>query len=169
MVYIVFILAITFFIQVISYLSSFQEKASLLIFYVDLLISVTICLLISKKFARFIDIAPCFVILFREMAIVFFHACYHYDLGINLDDIERSQYNGTMFFLFVTVGIVGVSNFKLFLMLTTPISMLSMCGNIYLMAEWPTVGCECANQFKWKNEIAGFTRIILPILMGIYF
>lgn len=143
--FIVIILAITFLIQVISYLSSDQEKGSLLIFYVDLLISVTACLLISKKFAKFIDIAPCIVIVFREVAILFFHACYHYDMGINLGDIERSQYNGTMFFLFVTVGIVGVSNFKIFLMLTTPISILSMCGNIYLMAEWPTEGCECAN------------------------
>ena len=117
----------------------------LLLFYVDLLISATVCLLISKKRPRFADFTPFVVILAREATIIFFHVCYHHQLGIDVGEVDRSQYNGTLFILYVIIGMVGVSNFKIFLLMTTPVSVACMTLNLYLMAVWPTVSCECAS------------------------
>lgn len=70
----------------------------------------------------------------------------------------------------MTIGIVIVSNFRCFLLGTTPLALIGMGVNIYLMNMWP-IGdlCECAKQFNTNSEIAGYFRVLIPIFMGIYF
>ena len=100
------------------------------------------------------------------------HASYQYSIGIKVSgDYERSQYNSTIFFLYVTIGLVCVSNFKYFLLGTTPLFVIGMGINIFLMIEWPSDNsCDCEDlKLSVTSEIAHYSRLLLPILMGIYF
>jgi len=113
------------------------------------------------------------VILFRSICVGILHSSYRYDFGITVGgDVERSQYNGTILVLYLTIGIVCVSDFRCFLLGTTPLAVIGVAVNLYLMTEWPSTHdstCECAIKTNLSSEVAGIFRLLLPIFMGIYF
>ena len=108
----------------------------------------------------------------RSICVAILHTSYEYGFGLKVGgDYERSQYNNTIFFLYVTIGIVCVSNFKCFLLGTTPLFVIGMGVNIYLMIQWPSEApCDCSDlKLTALSEIAHYSRLLLPVLMGIYF
>ena len=65
-----------------------------------------------------------------------------------------------------------MSDFRCFLLGTTPLAVIGIGVNISLMTKWPTnddTTCECAVEFSAESEIASILRLLLPIFMGIYF
>ena len=170
--YVNILLVVTLIIQFLFYLSNLEEKGAILLYYYcDLVIVGFLVQCLGRKYSWLIDHGPTIVILARSACVGFLHASYHYGIGLTIGgDIERSQYHGTILIVFLTIGIVCVSNFRCFLLGTTPLLVVGMGVNIYFMIEWPSdTPCDCAVKFSLQSEIAGIFRLLLPIFMGIYF
>lgn len=57
------------------------------------------------------------------------------------------QHHSTIFWLYITVGVSLISNFRVFLVMTTPVALACIGVSFYLTAKWVNITCECAPEF----------------------
>ena len=108
------------------------------------------------------------VIVVRAAIIIFLLSANHYK-WFALDGIDTYQYAGTLLWVYLLIGISLISNFRGFLLVTTPLCTISAVCILYLMASWPISDCECLKPFEWNEEFMGVLRMTFPMLMGIQF
>lgn len=134
--YISILLLITLFIQFFTYLGEFETKGILLLNYIDIVIVSILLYFLGHKFPRLLDHGPTIAVVSRSIVIMIFHANYHYNVGAH-QEINRNQFNGSVIFIYITAGMSFVTNFRLFVMTTTPIFLVFYSINLYLLTVWP--------------------------------
>ena len=89
---------------------------------------------------------------------------------VDLAGYENDNFNNSLLFIYTLAGFTLVSNFRFFLLVTTPLAIVVMAINLSLQAHLPKIiaGCECAAKFDVLAEFFGLLRVLLPIWLGIY-
>lgn len=119
------------------------------------------------KFPRLLDHIPTVAIIVRSIVVATLHACYHFEYGVS-QEINRSQFNGSVLFVYITMGISLVSNFRVFMLITTPVFLVTYSTNLYLLTAWPTRGENCKVD-SFDEEVIGSIRFAMPVFLGLYF